>query len=198
MVSGVGIDKPVCHLNLAPHYRGGERQTELLVRELANRGLSQRLVIKHGNSLARRCSGIADLDIREVASNPVAAGRAVKGAQVAHAHDGRTVYSALFANLAYGIPYVITRRVVAHQSSSFLRALAYRKARAIAAISRAAAVELQKRQPEIDPVIIPDASASFAVDQDEVERIRGERPGKILIGHVGALDDSHKRTINDH
>ncbi len=192
MVSGVGIDKPVCHLNLAPHYRGGERQTELLIRELANRGISQRLVIKQGNSLVRRCADIANLDIREVASNPIAAGRAVKGARVAHAHDGRTVYSALFANLAYGIPYVITRRVVAPQSSSFLRALAYRRATAIAAISRATAVELQKRQPEIEPVIIPDASASFPVDQREVARIREQRPGKILIGHVGALDDSHK------
>ena len=184
--------KPICHLNLAPHYRGGERQTELLVRELARRGYSQRLVIKRGNRLATRCADIENLEIREVASNLLAAGLAVKGARIAHAHDGRTVYSVLFANLVYSIPYVITRRVVAPQSKSIFRGLAYRRAVAIAAISRAASVELRKRHPEVQPVVVPDSTAGFAVNQFEVERIRAQRPGKILVGHVGALDHSHK------
>jgi hypothetical protein len=33
--------RPICHLNLAPGYRGGERQTQLLIRELARRGYEQ-------------------------------------------------------------------------------------------------------------------------------------------------------------
>ncbi len=75
------IDKPICHFNLAPHYRDGERQTELLVRALSKLGLAQRLVIKRGNSLADRCSDIESLEIREVASNPVAAGIVARGSR---------------------------------------------------------------------------------------------------------------------
>ena len=192
MVSGLAFDKPICHLNLAPHFRGGERQTELFVRELAKRGYQQRLVIKRGNSLADRCADVERLEIREVSSNPIAAGLAVKGCGVAHAHDGRTVYSGLLARLLFGIPYVITRRVVNPQSKKFLRTLAYRRAAAVVAISRAAAGELQKRHPEVQPVIVPDANAGFAVDEAVVASIRSKRSGKILIGHVGALDHSHK------
>ena len=182
----------VCHLNLAPHYRGGERQTELLVRALAEHELTQRLVIKEGNSLRERCADIDHLEIREVQANPLAAGLAVAGSKIAHAHDGRTVYSALFANVLNGIPYVLTRRVVAAQSMSYWRGVAYRRARAVAAVSSAAARELQVRQPEIEPVVIPDAVADFPVDKAEAARIREARPGKTLIGHIGALDHSHK------
>ena len=182
----------ICHLNLAPHYRGGERQTELLVRELASRGIDQRLVIKRGNSLKDRCAGVSGLEIHEASPNPLAAGIAVRGAEVAHAHDARTAYSALYANLVHGIPYILTRRVVAPQAASRFRALAYRRAHAVAAVSEAAAAELSKRQPGVDPVVIPDAVAGFEADDDEVSRIRARFPGKRLIGHVGALDHSHK------
>ena len=81
------IEKPICHFNLAPHYRGGERQTELLVRALAKRGLAQRLVIKRGSSLADRCSDIVRVEICEVASNPVAAGVEARGGGVPDAED---------------------------------------------------------------------------------------------------------------
>ena len=182
----------ICHLNLAPHFRGGERQTELLLRALASLGFSQRLVIKRGNSLRERCADVRDLEIREVSPNPLAAGLAIRGSRVAHAHDGRTVYSALFARYVYGIPYVITRRVVARQAASYFRRLAYRNARAVAAVSDAAVAELQVRQPDIEPIVIADATANFPVDAEEVARIRAARPGKTLIGHVGALDHSHK------
>ena len=188
MVDSVAI----CHLNLAPFFRGGERQTELLLRELARRGLRQRLVIKRGNMLKSRCADVADLEICEVSPNPLAAGMAVRGAALAHAHDGRTVYSALYANLIHDIPYILTRRVVAPQAASWFRALAYRRAMAVAAVSSAAALELSKRQPAVEPVIVPDAVAEFTVNQDEVARIRGQYPGKTLIGHIGALDHSHK------
>ncbi|MDJ0712164.1 MAG: glycosyltransferase family 4 protein [Woeseiaceae bacterium] len=184
--------QPICHLNLAPGYRGGERQTELLIRELAARGTPQRLVARRGGPLAEHCGDVEGLEIREVAPNPVAAGMAVRGSAVAHSHEGRTVYSGLLANSLFGTGYVITRRVVAPQSPSWVRSLAYRRAAKIAAVSRAAAETLQVRHPELDPVVVPDAHASFDVDTDAVARIRAARSGKTLIGHVGAYDHSHK------
>ena len=186
------IEKPICHFNLAPHYRGGERQTELLVRALAKRGLAQRLVIKRGNSLADRCSDIVRLEIREVASNPVAAGIAARGSRVTHAHDGRTVYSGLTANLFFGIPYIITRRVVAPQSKKAVRVWAYRRAGHRVAISNAVVDAMRIRHPDITADIVPDASAGFDFNEDAAQKIRAIRAGKILIGHIGALDHSHK------
>lgn len=182
----------ICHLNIAPGFRGGERQTELLLGELAKRGYQQRLVVKRGNQLATRCAAFPGVEIREIAANPLAAGLAVKGCQIAHSHEGRTVYSALLANLLFGVPYLITRRVVAAQSKSFFRSLAYRRASQMVAVSRAAAAELKKKQPNIATQVIADAAAGFEIDQSAVARIRSKYVGKTLIGHIGALEHSHK------
>jgi glycosyltransferase involved in cell wall biosynthesis len=184
--------KPICHLNLASGYRGGERQAELLIRELAKRGRPQRLVIRKGNALAERCADVDNLDVREVAANPLAAGLAVRGSAIAHSHEARTVYSCLLANWLFGVPYVITRRVVAPQSASTLRTLAYRRAGRVAAVSRAAGEKLLERMPGLEYAVVPDAIAGFDHDEASAAAIRAARPGKILIGHVGALDHSHK------
>ncbi|MDJ0751158.1 MAG: glycosyltransferase [Woeseiaceae bacterium] len=184
--------QPICHLNLAPGYRGGERQTELLVRELAARGLAQRLVVRRGALLVPRCKDVDGLEIREVASNPIAAGLAVRGSAVAHSHEARTVYSGLLAKALFGTSYLITRRVVAPQTQSRLRSLVYRRAGKIVAVSQAVVEALEVRHPELEPVVVPDAHASFDVDAAAVERIRSARAGKTLIGHVGAYDQSHK------
>ena len=149
-------------------------------------------MVRKGSSMVDRCADIADLDIREVASNPLAAGLAIRGSGIAHSHEGRTPYSCLFARYVFGVPYVITRRVVAPQKKSFIRSLAYERAGRVAAVSQAAAAELQKRMPSLDPAIVPDATAGFEIDKSAVERIRAERAGKVLIGNVGALDHSHK------
>ena len=185
-------DIDYCHLNLAKHFRGGERQTEILIRELASRGYRQRLVIKRGNSLLQRCADIPDLEIREVASNPVAAGLAAKGCRVVHAHDGRTVYSGLVARLCFGIPYVITRRVVAPQKNRVLRRWAYRRAAQIVAISSAVVRSIEERFDGDPAIVIPDAHAGLDADKSVVEALRARYPGKTLIGHVGALVHSHK------
>lgn len=179
-------------MNLAPGFRGGERQTEILIRCLAERGESQRLVIRRGNSLKQRCAAIAGLEIVEVSSNPLAAAFAVRGSRLAHSHEARTVYSCLLANLLYGTPYIITRRVVAAQSSKVVRRLAYRRARQLVGVSRAVVTSIHERFQDADTIVIPDATAGFAVDEGEVASIRARYPGKTLIGHVGALAHSHK------
>ncbi len=182
----------ICHLNLAPTFRGGERQTELLVRALAERGIEQRLVVRRDHVLVERLAGVERLEVREAASNPVAFGLAAKGSRIVHAHDGRTVYSALLANLLFRTPYVITRRVVPQQSNSMLRSLAYRRAAKVVAISQAVVDALHRWAPELETVTIPSANAGFGADDEAVAAIRAERPGKVLIGNVGALDHSHK------
>jgi len=185
-------ERVVCHLNLAKHYRGGERQTELLVRELATRGARQRLVVRHGHELLDRCADVEGLELTPVKPNPVAAGLAVRGAAIAHAHDARSVYSGLLAQMLFDVPFIMTRRVVAPQKSSNMRNLAYRKAAGIAAVSNAVADHLREKHPGAEVMVVPDAHAGFESDPDAVAAIRARFNGKTVIGHVGALVHSHK------
>lgn len=181
----------ICHVNLASGFRGGERQAELLVRELARRGHAQRLVIRRGNELKDRCANIDGLSIVEVASNPVAAAVATRGSGIVQLHEGRGVYSGWLASLLYGIPYVITRRVPNPQRKSMLRDRAYRRASSVVALSLAVARSMT-RYADIDFDIIPDAHAALQSNPERVSSLRRRYDGKVVIGHVGALDHSHK------
>jgi len=187
----------ICHINLASGYRGGERQTELLIRELAQRGYRQRLIIRRGNELKRRCADIVTLDIVEVASNPLSAALATRGCDIVQLHEGRGVYSGLIASLLFGIPYVITRRVPNPRRSKWVRRLAYKKAAAVVAISRAVATSLGPDYSDTDFDFVADAHAAFEAEPGAVTAIRDRLRGKFIIGHVGALDNADKgqRTI---
>src|SRR5690606_10068261 len=55
----------ICHINLANGFRGGERQTELLVKEMAGRSWLQRLVVRKDGALAKRCQDVPGLEIAE-------------------------------------------------------------------------------------------------------------------------------------
>ena len=186
------LTKPVTHISLASGYRGGERQVELLVRELATRGITQRLVTGPGNQLAERCAGLPHLEIREVASNPVAAGLAARGSAVTHAHEGRAAYASLLAKLLFRVPYVITRRLAKTKAGSPLRERAFRRAAQVVSVSSVGAAGIEERYPGLKVRVIPDALADFAVDEAEVARIRAHWPGKVLLGNVAALDHAVK------
>jgi glycosyltransferase involved in cell wall biosynthesis len=183
---------PLCHINLAKNFSGGERQTELLIKALADEGWSQRLVVRRGNPLAVRCSEITGLDVREVASNPVAAALAARGATLVHAHDARAVYSGWLLKLLTNTPYLLTRRVVNPQHASWARNSAYNRAAATVAVSDSAADEMRKQQSGVSPTVIVDAHAEFSVRAEQVAEIRRRFGNKTLIGHVGQLNDAVK------
>ena len=184
--------RPICHLNLASGFAGGERQTLILIRELAARGIPQRLVVCESSGLGKRCEGLPGLDIRAVSGNAIAAAFHVRGARLAHAHDGRAVYAALLARRLFGVPYVITRRIVTSKPISGLRGLAYNGAARVAAVSQAAATALEQNGLRSRVVPILSTHAEFSVDDAEVARIRAAHPGKTLLGHTGALRHAAK------
>jgi len=186
------LSKPTCHVNLATEFGGGERQTELLVRQLGERGWRQRLVVRHEHPLCDRCSDVEGLEIRTVTSNPLAAALATRGSALVHAHEARGVYSGWIGSILFGIPYVMTRRVVNPQKKSGLRGRAYRRATRVVAISHAAANEMRKQHPDLEPDVISDAHADFVADAAAVAEIRARYPDKTLIGHIGVLEHGAK------
>jgi glycosyltransferase involved in cell wall biosynthesis len=186
------MSKPLCHMTLASEYRGGERQAEILLRELARRGWPQRLVVRSGNPLAIRCRDVGGLDIVEVASNPFAAAFAARGAALVHAHEARCVYSGAIASLLFRVPFVFTRRVPNPQRRSILRDISYKWASSAIAVSEAAAAPIREQYPDIEVSVVPDAHAGLRADAAAVASIRERFRDKLIIGHVGALDDGHK------
>ncbi len=186
------VQVPLCHINLARHFGGGERQTELLVKSLAEQGWRQRLVVRQGNALATRCADVTNLEIREVASNPIAAALATRGTTLVHAHEARAVYAAWIASVLAAKPYVITRRVVNPQKPSSIRASAYSRASATFAVSTSAAEEMKKQQPDIEPAVVLDAHAGFRADKEHSAEIRARFGDSVLVGHVGHMNDDIK------
>ena len=179
-------------MNLASGFRGGERQTELLIRALADRGRVQRLVIRKGNSLAQRCADIPGLAIREVASNPLAAGVAAKG-QPACAR-ARRAHGSQRADRQPAVPqpvchYAPRRRAAGKVPAAF--------AGLPARVARRRRVGGGRRVDTSQGPRNRGRGGSrrqrrICRDDAAVAEIRAGRPGKILIGHVGALDHSHK------
>lgn len=185
-------DPMLCHINIAQGYRGGERQTELLVRELASHRWRQRLIVRARNPLAGRCADIPRLEIVEVAGNPISAAAAVPSRSLVHAHEARSIYAAWLGSIIRHVPYLFTRRVDNPLRPSRFRDAAYRKSGGVVAVSRAVAGEIRKLYPGIECTILPDAATNLARDQAASDALRRRYPGRTLIGHVGALEQEQK------
>lgn len=180
------------HLNLARGYRGGERQTQLLVEGLARRRLPQRLIARAQQPLADRLRPVEGLDLRATSSSLVSAARACRGLTLAHVHDGRSVHAAALARRLYGVPYVITRRVDNPIRQSLFTRRAYRRAAAVVVLSAAIEREVHALDSRIRCTRVPDALSGFVRDEQAVAALKEKYRDRYVIGHIGALDHAHK------
>jgi glycosyltransferase involved in cell wall biosynthesis len=181
----------ICHINLAAGFRGGERQTELLVRELAARGWKQRLVGRRGGELVRRCAGIPGLEIASVLPDAFSAALAARGCALVHAHEGRAVYSGWLLRRLAGMPFVMTRRLHHAENRSWKRSRAYRSADRVVAISKSIARSVEARYPGMTCPVVPDAHAGMTRSIAPAGRRVLPGPG-LVVGHVGELHHGHK------
>jgi len=181
----------VAHVNVARGYRGGERQTELLIRELARHGVSQALVARRDEPLARRAAA-AGVEVREVSGQLPGVVAALRGADIVHVHEGRSVYAAYVRSVLCSTPYVVTRRVDNPIKEHFLAHRAYVRAARVVAVAPQVAGIVVRYDARIRVEVIHSASSGLAVDARRAAAIRAAQPGKLLVGHVGALDCRQK------
>lgn len=181
----------ICHVNLAKGFRGGERQTELLVRELARLGVTQRVVVRRDDELARRLAGVAGVDLCPI-SRPFLLRLGAGRGWLLHAHESKAAHFAHACHVVTGAAYLVTRRVDNPPSQSFLTRRLYRQAARVVAISSAIHRVLAAYAPGLEPVLIPSVQARLQANPETVSQIRARWPGKRLVGHVGALDHSQK------
>lgn len=180
------------HVNLQAGFRGGERQTELLIRELSARGMNQRLITRSGSTLSKRLAGLTGLEVREIAKPFLFHTAAAKGCDLLHAHEAKAAQYALLVKKFRGIPYVITRRVPKVPKNNFFTHAVYRNASQITALSKAIRDNLLEFDSDLKVIIIPSMAASLPVNEKRVAELRQRFAGKFVIGHIGALVNYHK------
>lgn len=181
----------IAHVNVARGYRGGERQTELLIRELAATPLRQVLVARRSGRLAARLTD-APVEIREVAGHPFGVAAATAGVDLIHVHEGRSVYGAYLRALLSGTPYVVTRRVNNPIGESRIGHWAYRRAACVAAVAPQVAEVVRGYDANACVRVIHSSSSGLQVDAASAAAIRAAHGGKFIVGHVGALDNAQK------
>lgn len=181
----------VAHVNVTRGYRGGERQTELLIRELAKHGVGQVLVGRRSQPLPERLAG-TDLEIRLTSGNPFAVFGATGGVDIVHVHEGRSVYGAYLRSLLSGTPYILTRRVDNPIRDHGFAHRAYARAAFVATVAPAVAEIVERFDARIRTAVVVSSSSCLPVDAERADAIRRRSEGQFIVGHVGALDNVQK------
>ncbi|NCU01585.1 glycosyltransferase [Candidatus Macondimonas diazotrophica] len=182
----------IVHVNLARGYRGGERQTELLIRELARTGCAQALWGRAGEPLLNRLQDIPHLE--RVALRPpyLGAFAASQPGDILHAHEGKATHVAHIVHRLQRRPYVITRRVPNRPKDGRWTRRVYRTAARVVAISGAVDAALRAWEPRLAPERIASVASRQSPDSRQVAALRARYTGPLRIGQVGALVDHHK------
>ncbi len=184
----------ICHINLARGFRGGERQTMLLIETLAKYKLQQYLIARADSPLHEKLSAVPGLTLCPITKPYVKCLMDIKRIQpdLVHAHDGKGSKIALLAKWINKVPYVMTRRISKRSSNSWFTKMVYKKALSVVALSKAVKDSVLSRVPGIDIVIIPSMYASLDVNQTKLEQLKQQYSKHFIVGHTGALVNPHK------
>ena len=180
-------------LDLDASLRGGQRQTALLLEELARHGHAIRFVGRRGGPLAEVLRDRGGIDVVEVPPGPEAypflllsVARAARHFQpdVLYAGDSRGHGAAVWSRASSGRPLVVHRRVVFRPSSHALSRMKYRAANRFLAVSSAVAAALEAAGVARTRIaVIPDGLPPDAFIDAPVP----PTPPFRLV-HVGAFD----------
>lgn len=182
----------ICHVNLARGFRGGERQTELLVTELARAGLRQHFVCREDSPMREHLADVPGLRFHLVNHFLLGHTTALPGVSLVHAHDAKAAHWAYWEFRLRRTPYMITRRVPNPLKENRLTRAVYRNSRKVVALSHAIETSIRDYLADARTVIIPSMLAHLPSDAVAVSEIRQRFMGKVVVGHIGALVQRHK------
>jgi len=186
--------KPIlCHVNLATGFRGGERQTYLLMDRLSNQGWQQKLIARKSGKLAELSQSVDNLTIVETSINPLQYLGHFANVDIVHMHESRAFLTLHVSGHLRQTPYVLTRRVQRKPRQSWLNQSVYSKANAVVTLSDAIGqIVNESLGIKLNYSVIPSAKTGFSFNSGEVQSIRSRLKGDFVVGHIGTLDDSHK------
>lgn len=185
-------NKIITHINLAKGFRGGERQTLLLIKELSKQGYIQKVITRTNSELAKRLKDTKNLTIIKIHKPYFFNLKAIKDSSILHAHETKAAQFSYFSNLIYNIPYIITRRVDNPIKNNFFNKNIYTKATYTVPVSSVIKNETLKINDKINIKIIADAYSKLTINEDGVKKIKQKFQDKFLIGNIGELDNNHK------
>lgn len=180
----------IIHVNLAKGFRGGERQTVLLIRELAGQVTQQTFVCRQDSPMRDELKDIANIEYVD-ASHQLAGHQKASKASILHAHEAKAVHWAWLHKRLYGTPYVITRRVDTPIKRKWTNRHFYGHADQCVAISTEIKRQLIGWNSR-ETTIIPSAMSNFMPDVHVAEEFRACYADRFIVGHIGALVDKHK------
>jgi glycosyltransferase involved in cell wall biosynthesis len=102
------------------------------------------------------------------------------------------VYAAFLRRALSGTPYVVTRRVNNPIREHWFAHRAYRNAAYVAAVAPQVGDVLRAYDAAIRVTVVHSASSGLRVDAATSSAIRARFQGKLVAGHVGALDNDQK------
>jgi glycosyltransferase involved in cell wall biosynthesis len=186
----------IIHVASGREWRGGQKQTWLLARELQRAGVDQLLVTKRDSELARRAKadgvpvrGVAwtmGIDPRAWWAVRAEAGR---GPAILHAHDGHAVTIARWVSSAR-TPWIATRR----NATPLGNFSGWNSATRVVAISRAVAAQLRKDGIRAERIsVVPsgiDVDAVRGAQREEIRTWAGLPSGGSVIATVAAIEES--------
>lgn len=181
------------HINLSKELGGGEHQTLALIQALG-REVHSRIIVRRHSALHHHaaCLGEDEVEVVPVANSPIAALRKTKGADLLHIHEGRSVQVGAMASHLFGTPFIVTRRVSRIPSHNFITRGCFRSARKIVAVSGAIGERMRSFDHALSVETVYDCVRPLFADQNTTRDLRSSMRGKLIVGHVGTLDDSHK------
>ncbi len=176
----------ICHVNFAKGFRGGERQTELLINELAEKGIKQRVIVRDDSPLKERLKNTQNLNIVTI-SKPYSLNLGkVKGCSIVHAHETKAAQFAYLSWVVYKIPYFITRRVNFVPKDNFFNRQMYSKAQKVFAISTSVKKNLKTVFQNMEIEIIPSVHSNLKTTES-LELLKQKYKDCFVVGHIGAL-----------
>jgi glycosyltransferase involved in cell wall biosynthesis len=180
--------KQISHLNFAKGFRGGERQTFLLIEELSKRGYQQQIITRKNSELAKRLKNIPNLSIIEISKPHIFHLAKIKDASLLHAHETKAAQVSLFANLLLQIPYIVTRRVDIKIKENFFNRSIYQNSLYTIVLSKAIKKRVLNLSSTVKTKIIPSCATEFHYDIDNIQKIKSNYANKFIIGNIGALE----------
>lgn len=181
----------ITHVNLAKGFRGGERQTAILITELGkNSDLRQQLVCRADSPLKEYLKDVPNLRFAH-ANHQLDGHFNAMETDVVHAHEAKAVHWAWFHHILRKTPYILTRRVDTPVKDKWINKKTYSQAYSRVAISNIIRNILeQKCWGHVDLVF--SVKGNLIHNEESTRSIKKSFSGKTLVGHIGALVDKHK------
>lgn len=185
----------ITHINLSHGFRGGERQTVLLIQGLSKFNIEQRIICRKTSPLISQLEGVSNLSIQAVSDKPEARLHSLfkldKKSNLIQAHETLAGHVAIFQHGFFHIPYVLTRRVDHRIRKNIFNKMMYTRAAKCVGVSSVVS-KIMEETFGVSATTIHSVQANLKVNEEEASRIRKQWEDRFVIGHVGALVDSHK------